>query len=352
MKTVIYTAIDTKVIKEWDALWEKSASANYTNSAKWFLSVTETFRLRDLAIIALYNKSTLVAVGGLVKEKKFGLPFYTSAPSDFVCGLPFLIDMQDQKLVDEFIKQLLLLGNVFLSNIPEEFVITFKESTNDIDATYQSSNYYLPVKKDEKGNAFLNKRKKLLHQIKDMQSDFTFQSFDGSGPSGLDTAFALDEQSSKHGKGYNVFNSIAMQEFYRTLAKNFTTHFLVNIVYFQKKPIAYEIGFLIGKNYFGSQLAYDMQYRQYSPGKVILVKLADYLASVNVRVWDMGSGESAIKQLVTEEKRQLYQIVLSKNTRFRRYFITAGRLKNYAFEQSHRHAKLYSVYKKITSKSK
>lgn len=347
MKTVVYKNIESKLLEDWKTLWEQSEFANYINSPQWFTSVIESFHYKKFAIVALYDSKNLISIAPLVMERKYGIDFYTNAPSDFVCGLPFLIDTANSKQIEEVAKQLLVLGNVSLSNVPEEFLRILQKYIREMDAITQSSNYYLPIKKDSNGAVQLNKRNKLIHQIKNIQEKFNLRSFDGTSFEGLDMAFIIDEQSSKHGKGYNTFNSSPIKEFYRTLAKQFGKYFLVNILYFENVPIAYEIGFLIDKNYFGSQMAYDLNYRHYSPGKVIFAKLADLLALKNVKIWDLGSGESPIKLLVTEEKRQLYQIIISQNKNIRKYCTTVGKLKNYAFGQSYRYAKLYSMYRKV-----
>lgn len=347
MKTVIYRNIDQKVVKEWQALWEKSSFANYTNSPQWFLSTKEAFHYKDFLIIALYQKEKLVAVGGLIKERKYGLDFYTVAPNDFVCGIPFLMNLEDQEIVNGFRKQLLELGNIFLSNITEEFIEAFDKDTCEMNYAPQSTNYYFMMKHDVNGIVAISKRNKLMHEVRGIEEKFTLQSFNGTTSKGLDIAFTLDNQSRKQNRGYNIFAASEIKEFYKSLSKYFRERLLINILYFENTPIAYEIGFVIGKNYFGSQMAYISEYKQYSPGKVILVKVADLLSAKGILQWDMGSGESPVKRLVTEEKRELYQYILSKNKFTREYVMNVSNFKNYAFEQLHKHVKTYSVYRKI-----
>jgi hypothetical protein len=348
MNSVIYKKIDENLIQEWQFLWEQSVNANYTNAPQWFLAAIDAFCFEDYAIIAVYEKEKLVAAGALVKEKKYGVDFYNVAPSDFACGTPFLIDLKNQEAVLEFKKQLLDLGNIFLSNIPKEFLEAFGENTLVIDKECSHTiNYYLTMQKDSNGQVLLKKRNKLTHEIRGMQEKFTLHSYDGTDSDGLDKAFALDNQSRKQGRGYNTFNSPLIRKFYKSLANHFENYFLVNILYFENTPIAYEIGFLIAGNYFGSQMAYITEYKQYSPGKVIFVKLGDLLVSKNVAMWDLGSGDSPVKKLVTEEKRELYESVLSNNIFVKNYSKQVGRLRNYVFDHLHNHIKIYSVYRKL-----
>jgi CelD/BcsL family acetyltransferase involved in cellulose biosynthesis len=347
MKSIICDTIDKKIIDDWQSLWERSSAANYTNSPLWFQSVMEMFKFKKFVIIAIYDEEKLVAAGALVRKKKYGVDFFTAAPEDFVCGIPFLIDINDTTVISEFTKQLATLGNIFLTNIPEEFLTELQKYTIKINAVCQAPNYYLPVKKDFNGFAELNKRNKLLHQVRNIGDKFTLRTFEGTSNEGLNTVFSLDQQSSKQGKGYNTFDSDSIREFYKVLGKNFKKHLLINIMYFENEPIAYEIGFFINNNYFGSQTAYNSDYRQYSPGKVIFVRLVDFLASRNAQMWDLGSGESLVKQMVTDKKRELYQITITQSIFVRSYSKKIEKLKIGIFNQSRKHWKLYSVYRKI-----
>lgn len=347
MKIKVYKTIDKNLINEWLELWKKSPFANYTNSPHWFLSVHETFKNSNFVIIAIFQNNKLVSVGALWREKKYGVTIYTVSPGDFVSGMPFLIDIENELITEAFIQQLSKLDIVYLSNIPEDFISLLKIYTQNFDAIYQSVNYYLPITKEQNGLVKLNKRNKLIHQIKNNSEKFTIHKHDGTTLKYLDKVFLLDELSSKQGKGYNTFDTKIIKEFYKILAKNFNKQFLVNILYFNKNPIAYEIGFFIGNSYFGSQTAYNLEYKQFSPGKVIFVKVVDYLASKDITMWDMGSGESSVKQLVTEKKRTLYQVVLSQNKSIRLFYITIDKLKIFSYEKSKKYKKIYLIYRTI-----
>ena len=158
MKAVIYKKINNNVISEWRSLWEKSPDANYTNSPEWFLSVIESFKYKKYVIIALYEKEKLISIGALVKEKQYGVEFYTIAPGDFVCGTPFLLDLENKTAIEMLTKKLLELGNIFLNNVPQTFLTALKQQTSYINATYQAANIYLPVKKNDQGNVLISKR--------------------------------------------------------------------------------------------------------------------------------------------------------------------------------------------------
>jgi len=216
----------------------------------------------------------------------------------------------------------------------------------NLDSFVQTLNYYLPISLDSNGLVKLNKRNKLLHEIRGLDAKFTLAAFNGNSK-GLQIVFALDSQSRKQARGYSAFADDTIREFYKNLGKNFKEYMQIHILYFEEKPIAYEIGFFIGKTYFGSQMAYISDYKQYSPGKVILAKVIDLIASKGITMMNMGSGDSPVKKLVTEEKRVLYEVILSRNTFAKTYIKNLGKLKEQIYCQMHTNPKLYTFYRKV-----
>lgn len=350
MNAVIYKTIDQDFIKKWETLWKESVSANYVNSPKWFLSVLETFEYKDFAIVAVYNKEMLVAVAALVKEKKYGISCYTIAPGDFACAFPFLFDLANKEIARVLIEKLLELGNIFVGNIAEKYLSYFTQKYLSTEAIPFSINYHFTLKKDENNNVLISNRKKLLHEARNITEKLSFTVFDGTEKKGLDAVFQIDLQSRKQTRGYSTFADEKIQAFYKELAKEFKKDLLIGILYLENKPVAYGTGFLINNNFYYNQMAYLAEYRQFSPGKVLLVKLIDYLHTRNAQTFDFGSGDSFIKKLVTEETDTLYQIIMTKNKLILRYIVSLYTLRRSAFEQLSKNKKGYKLYREIKKK--
>lgn len=348
MKKVVYTTIDKEVLEEWQKLWALSPYANYTNAPQWFLSVIEAFAYKKFVIIAIYKNEKLAAVGALTKQKKYGIDCYTVTPGDFIYGNPFLIDLEDKELVSEFTNALVEIGTVFLDNLTEDVVSAFGRN-NKTQAIEESLNYSLPIIKDDKDVAIIKNRKILLRRIRNNAECFSFKSYEGTS-SKLSEVFAIDTQSRKKGNGYSTFADEQTKRFFQLLAKHFSENLRINILYYTDTPIAYEIGFLINDTYYANQIAYLSEYMQYSPGKVIAVKLIDYLASKNVKNLNLGSGDSHIKRLLTDEYKQLYQCIISNNSLAKKYLKSSFKLRNNAFNLLSKNVVLYATYRKAKGK--
>jgi hypothetical protein len=347
MKTKIYTAIKPKLLKEWYLLWNKSPYANYTNSPQWFLSVIESFEYTNYLIVAVYQKKRLIGIGALMKEKKYGIDIYTVAPTDFVCGIPFLFDFSDEKIIKSLLVKLSHIGTIYLDNIPKTTIDTITKLTTSKAITNAALNLFLPIQHDVNGKMIIAKRKKLIRDIRGVADKITLKSYSGTAKKGIDTVFAIDNLSRKHGRGYNTFEDHQMKIFYKTLTKYFKNKILLNILYYENTPIAYDIGFLIGTTYYGNQLAFIDTYAKYSPGKVLLVKLFDYLTDQGVQKIDFGSGDSYLKRSFTNESQQLYQIVLSNSNWIRIYLTLINKIKTYFFHKIQNNIKTYTMYRNV-----
>src|SRR5438552_618488 len=122
MQIRILDQINDTIYNEWFELWKSSNSADYVNSPDWFKSVVETYHYKNQKIIMIYDKEQLVAAAGLIGIKRYGINFYLIPPKDFVYDNPFLIDFNNQKILETFCQALNQIGNVFLQNIPFELV--------------------------------------------------------------------------------------------------------------------------------------------------------------------------------------------------------------------------------------
>lgn len=345
MKIEIYKKFDTDLQEKWLNLWKSVSYANYTNSPQWFLSVIESFGYKDFVIIAIYQEEELVAIGGLVKVKKFGLPCYTVAPGDFVLGIPFIIDPSDSGVRKNFFASLRNLGTVYLENIPEMFLASVKNKAG-ISTMCSTVNLYFPIH-IENNMVTIPKRSRLLNRIRGIEDDFTMKYFTGENAEKLDLIYSIDKESSKQNKGYNVFNNKKIKEFYKNLAKNFREDFYIHILFFKEKPIAYYIGFLVNNTYYWSQNAFISEYSNYSPGKILLVKIIDFFGLKNVKEINFGSGDYRIKRLFTDEYVNLYNVVISNSSLNENYIKNFTKIKNFAYHSLQKNAKLYSLYRKV-----
>ncbi len=347
MKSVVFRSLEKELKEEWIALWENSIVANYVNSPHWFSSVIDSFGYDDYILIALYEKKKLVGVAGLIKEKRYGISVYTVPPGDFVCGLPFLVDLADKRAISTLVDELIKNGPILLDNVPESVVTLLTKRKVEIQAIPYSINFYSYLKKDEQGKVIISNKKQFLRKVKHIENKFTLKIFHGDSEEAFTIAFQIDKKSRKEIRGYNAFSGATVQQFYKSLGANFKENFYTHILYFEDTPILYEMGFRIGSTYFGSQIAFNEEYKSFTPGKVFLIKLAESLIGENIQQINFGSGESHVKRLFTEDYMQLYNVVISKSLFIRFYLTTLYKIRARIFASFKKHIRSYAFYRRM-----
>lgn len=351
MKKAVSTQLSDELLGQWKKLWKSSPSANYTNSPEWFLAVIEHFGYSDYKIVTVHKNDTLIAICALVKEIHYGIPFYTIAPRDFVCGMPFLFDLKEEKALIMLCRELTKIGNILFTNIPEPVLTLLQKKLPSLDVTEDSVNYYLPLKQFKKGIVTFPFRNRFLKRTRGIEERFKIQRYDGTDATILETVFTIDEKSRKKGRGYNVFATKNMRDFYRILAKKLQKNMRIHILTYDNQPAAYEIGFVSKKIYQGSQLTFSQDFTEYYPGKVLIVKLLDVLSQEGFEILDFGSGDSMVKHDITPQRHVLYTVIASQNPLIRQYirFLSQSRVKTYHLLQ--KNVRAYTLYRRVLKKA-
>lgn len=347
MRIETYAKYDQKLIEDWLSLWNNSSFANYANSPQWFLSTLETYEYNNYVIIAAYEEQNLKGIAAFFKERKYGVEIYTIQPENFACGLPFLIDFQNKILLKCFLDELLKLGSIYLKNFPEFLLNDLKKQTTKINFIYDTKNYYLNITKDYFGQVLFKHKNKLIHLARHLENKLKIKSFDNDMIKGLQIAYSIDIKSRKYIRGYNTFSDEQIKIYYQSLAKNYRENILINILYYDNIPIAYEIGFLVQKTFHCSQIATDKEYDKYSISRVFLIKLIEELGSKGVQKLDFGSGEDHVKKSFTKNYIPLYTLIISNNTLTRKYISLISQLNLEIYNYLKRHIKLYFIYRYI-----
>lgn len=312
-RVIITDVTNKKLLSEWQQLWTISSTANYSNSPQWFETACATYNYPKNFILALYIKSSLECVIGVVSTKRYGISCLVR-PGNYNCGTPFLTKNNHNRLANIRLSvgELAKLGTIMLEDIEgtESQII-------NIDRPYSSiipggTNLLISTKSADK--QYFHKR--ILHIIPKAAkklSEFTLIKSEPTNTSSLKMAYAIDLQSTKHLNGYNTFNNPLDQQFYLRLSTNKDLHMTCFLLFHKSlpDPIAYDLGFKIGDTYYSNQTATLSLLSRYSPGKIILVKIVNYFFNSPINYIDLGSGDSTYKRLYTNEGQPLFHVTFS-----------------------------------------
>lgn len=345
MKTEIYRTVDQKLLSRWLRLWQNSEYANYINGPQWFVSVMESFPFKKYVVIATYKRGRLVAIGALVEDRRYGLDILSTVPSDFVNGFPFLVNVKNKTILQSFMGSFGKLPVIVLDNVPREYSKIIKSTRQEIGTIPYGLNFRLSLGHDL--NSYFNRhRSQLVRATRGKEEKFRLRVYSGHNKKALETVFNIDDNSRKVDRGYGTFTDKNIKKFYESLATNFKENFKINILFYENTPIAYEMGFLVGSTYYGSQIAFTSKFYSYTPGKVLAVYLVESLARRKIAVVDFGSGDNHLKRAITDTYRELDKVIISKNPIVRIYLISAYKYKDKIFKYLYSNKNAYYVYRK------
>ncbi len=344
-----FTEINDKLISDWKKLWKKSPNANIVNSPYWLLSAINTFEEKNILIIAAYDEqNNLTAVAPFIIKKIFGIPFFTVPASEFADKNSILADFNDQALINSLFKEILSLGNIYLTEYTLDKIQNIQHSIKALSFIKNDVNPYIDFSKGKYGELSNKRRNNLLHRLENTKTNMEFII---SSPENinkcLDISFDIEKTSSKQHNGKGVFFRPEVQKFYKSLVKMAPNNVPVSLLYLNNTPVSYLIGFHVNNTYQATQKAYLAGYEYFNPGKIQMIKLIDYLYENGNPAIEMGRGYDRFKRDFSKNYHEQYNLIISKSPLVRFYITNLLKLRIKTYEFIIQHTKPYRLFKKI-----
>jgi len=312
-KTIIIKQIDQKFIHEWKRLWDKAENANMFNSYDWFKTTLELSKNKEYEIYVCYKDNQLVALLPLQTYKFLGVKVLGTVNKEHLIDTAFLIEKYNKELFGHFFEAIFRKKNIYFQKIDNKAAILFHDLFPHLLISLMSVNPTV----DLSGDPFKNASPSMIAQIKRIirkNSDhLEFAMHSENLEKHFGTMMKLQEESSKHVRSMDIFVDKENKKYYQRLIKNCSQFVRINILYFNKKPIAYEYGYLYKNFYTGDQISFHNDYRKLNPGKTLMFYLFAHLKKVGIKTLDMGGGISNYKMSYTQDYRTLYNIYYSNN---------------------------------------
>ena len=321
MKASIYTTkilrvIDQAIITEWKNLWENAENANLYNSYEWFATCLDTKIVKEYEIHVCYKKDKLVALLPLQQYKVFGVHVWGTVNKDHLVDTAFLTESYDKNLLKYFFNEIFNARNIYLQKVDKNATDLLHNLYPKLFITLMSVNPVVNLKKDPLEILSSSNRYQIRKLMRNNEGKIQFKSYDSDLEKPLETLFTLQKKSSKNARSIDIFENESTKKYYQSLIKNCREFIRINFIYFEKTPIAYELGCLYKQRYAGDQISFLNEYKKLSPGKLMMYHLFANLREKGVSELDMGGGISNYKMSFTQDYRMLYNIFYSKNIFF------------------------------------
>lgn len=325
----------------WMTLWEQSSTAHFFNSVEWF-ELSDLFSSDACEVFTVSEGERLVAVLPISLQSWFGVITQTCPAGRFMDKLSLLYEDNNTRALKALVKFLKMDGNFYLAEISEHEKNIIVKYFSDIKFRFSDINYYLPL--TENPWQFISKKNlsKIKNKIKKNRDELSFKSFYGD-VSALKTAFAIDMKSYKQAKGMASFTSKENQKIFMKICKKLPNFFRIDILYFQKKPVAYSIGFICRQTYLAINTSFDNEFRNLTPGKLLTYMLIERLVSEKFSTLDFGRGDSWLKKDFTSFYRKQYLVYYHHSSVARLWWQTA----NLTYDSLLNSKIAYGAYRKV-----
>ncbi len=316
MKIETYSQLDNKLFKEWESVWEKSKNAHIFNSPHWYEACINSQSYKKLLIVACRSKTgDLLGILPLVLDKRLGISAYMSPGNNYLDKSSLLINFDNPgKILRPLLLSLSKMGNVYLTELPEEETRQIKNISPNRSAVISSVGRYLPTETEPfKYTKHANVRR-TRKRIRDIERHIRLEFF---SPENLHKYLrilnSIERGSSKKNSFKTVFSDKFLISLCSNLQKQSNNILKISLLYYDDKPICYLYGFYAKNIYHSCNTAYKSKYSQMLPGKVVTFLTIDELAKNGLKGVDFSRGDNAFKTDFTPFTYTQYSLLLTKN---------------------------------------
>lgn len=113
----------------------------------------------------------------------------------------------------------------------------------------------------------------------------------------IDVFFLQHAERWESAKGYSAYKFRERKEFMKDLLIDFFDSGIANVFFLllDSKPIATCFAMMFNRRFVYLAPSYDINYANYSPGKILLYKLTEYCVEKDYRIFDFGIGKEPYK---------------------------------------------------------
>ncbi|MGI5828243.1 MAG: GNAT family N-acetyltransferase [Patescibacteria group bacterium] len=300
---------DSNLLNSWGKLWQSSSNAHPFNSPQWFSACLSTYEYKNYFITSVYEGDCLVGILPLVKKQKFCISYYCCPGEKHLDKASLLLADGHSGLLNTIVNKLTTVSAFCLQELPEN---VFNNISDDVWYTQSSENPYIPLQPNPFLYMVKRQRRAIVAKLKKYEKLLTYKCFKGS-LTALKTAYEIDGKSAKKASGKPTFANKEDKKFYIELLKEYRKNFVVDILYFNKKPVNFYIGLTHKKTYHAYNTSYDAQYRHLTPGKLLAFLILERLHSEGMQTLDFSRGVTRMKRDFTKLSKLQCSIFFSKN---------------------------------------
>jgi len=316
--------------KLWNELVQKNSTNTVFQTYEWFISWWGNFNENhEMFFLTAYKDDNIVGFAPLmISIEPFGrriIKFIGDGNSDY-CD--FVINENRYETISAFLdyinKSEIKWSSISLLNIPSS-----STTRACVDTYCLESNIHIQVLKNTKTPILLLNDTQLVHEmtnkysvmrhvkkinkagsvtIKNTSDSETIEQY-------LNIFFNQHIQRYSLKKDISLFSDNKNKSFYKDLTNNLkeTNWILFTILFFDNKPIAFHFGFAYNNSFTWYKPSFDINYKQLSPGTVLLKSIIEYSSDKLMKEFDFTIGDESFKSRFSNLNKKNNNLVLYKS---------------------------------------
>lgn len=325
--TKVYKNLDKIFISQWENMWEKSPHGHFFNSPKWFQICVETFNIKTFRIFATYQHGELKAVLPLVKSKKFGISVFTSPGGRFLEKSNLLMSEKNTFLINSLFTEIEKHGNLFLSEINTKLANHLEKIKPKSLISTISINPFIDLTEDPCRYLVKKQKNRILNRMKRFKPRLKHGHYTNNLSDHLKTIFEVEQKSTKSKNGKDLFSNTEARNLYQNILSIAPENVLIDILYYQEKPVVTMFGIIWKDKYLGFHTSYVAEFKNLLPGKILLHKMIYKLYRGGFKWFDFSRGHNALKKEFTPNFELQYDVYASSNILVRFWWQEINRLR-------------------------
>jgi len=317
MKLIVekITKMDRGFLRQWRLFWRNTKYSHLFNSPEWFVACLKTFKNRSFTIFISRNQKTgeIQTIVPLVSGSFLGFECLKSPGERFLDKSSILSNGK----FEPFARILLEVKKEYpflISEVSQDLISKLSE-TKILNSSFIESclSFYLPLETEP--FRFLSKKQKskIKNKFLRFRRKIRFLRITGSRAlQYLSVAGKVERKSTKKDLGIKVLDD----KLFINLVKNLVAlgkKIDLSLIYYDKEPFVFSIGFIDKKVYYALQTSFDKKYAHLSPGKLLLYFLLPELKRKGVKIFDFSRGENQLKKEFTKFRTQQFNIFYHPN---------------------------------------
>lgn len=308
----VLKTLDENFLREWEKLWSESLDSHFYNHPRWFLCCLEALGIENFLVFVFEKEKEMVAIFPLVWDAKFGVRVLCSPGENNLDRSTLITKSFYPSLIREVFSQASKYGNLYFAEVSQKIIETLPEG-NSIKIR-ASISPFLFLERDPLRFLSKKERNQIVNRYKRNKNHLVFKHHTENIDVHLQEVREVDSESSKKLKGLKTFSDSEKKKLLiKVLAKRFLGSVSVDILYFNKKPIVYNVGYVSKRVFYLNDTGFIKEYSSLSPGKILLYLLLVTLKKEGFEVFDFTRGDSILKREFTRDKLTQYDFYYSES---------------------------------------